>query len=234
MSLINRDKIVDDLLRRRPLGPKHPYQKVTYEKNVTGSRWCNRKRDHIEQVELIPSVTQWGYTDRQLFDLGFRSEEETMAYVLERFFDGKEKWSLGKKKATATRRTNRLWQRISPAVSNTISEGGVGIYKVRGSYHWTIGYLYATSKEEAKIAAKLYFGYLIKGDKYSTWPRTEFVRFGTVSDVLDLNAETKASIAGDITRAKSRIEDLKKEIETLNIRSSALAMVESQQLEAEL
>ena len=35
-----RDKIIDDLMRARPLGPNHPRQKSTYDKEKPGDRWC--------------------------------------------------------------------------------------------------------------------------------------------------------------------------------------------------
>jgi hypothetical protein len=105
-----KDKIIDDLSRVRPKGPKGV--KIDYDVNE------NYDYDlHRYTKEYIPSVPNYGYTDDQLYSLGFESHQEVVNYIRERDFEGMSNWNLGGKKATLTRRSNKVWEKISDAVS---------------------------------------------------------------------------------------------------------------------
>ena len=60
------DNILDDLLRRRPKGP--PGKNITYVA-VQGNQWCPKKGVYKSLTKS--SVHQFGYTDDELFKLGF-------------------------------------------------------------------------------------------------------------------------------------------------------------------
>ncbi len=231
-----RDKIIDDLMRARPQGPNHPYKKITYEKKITGDKYCRKTYEYIDIFELIPSDPLWGYTNETIFDLGIHEEEAAEKYIRDRFFEGKTKWNLGKQKSTVTRRTNRLWERIHNSVRAVKKVGGAGIYKVQASYREYFGYLYAATMEEAKTASDLYFGYLVPEEdrRYNTYPRVEFIRHGTAIDVTALNVKGAAAIKKNVAEAKKAIEEKEAHIEMLNARLHALAIVEEQQLAVEL
>jgi len=231
-----RDKIIDDLMRARPLGPDHPYKKITYEKRRNGDRYCRKSYAYVDTFELIPSDPLWGYTDETIFDLGIHEEDDAQKYVLDRWFEGKTKWNLGKRKSTVTRRTNRLWERVHESVRKVKKAGGTGIYKVHANYRESFGYLYAANMEEAKTASDLYFGYLIPESerRYNSYPRVEFIRHGTAIDVTALNVQGAAAIQKSVTEARKAIAEKEAHIEMLNARLSALAIVEEQQLAVEL
>ena len=227
-----KDKYVDDLLRARPQGPNHPQQKITYKKVRSGEKWCDTNYVYKDTYELIPSHPTWGYTSEQIFSIGLMDRDDVDSYVRERWFGGKGTYSLGRKKATVTRRVNRIWARLEGIIRKVKREGGVGIYNVRNGYYRNdgeFGNIYATSPEEAQRFADMFFGYL-SGDKRL---KVEFVRFGTPPEVISLNARTIQDGAEKIKNFESKIEQLQKWINDQRMRIETLSMIESQQLSAE-
>ena len=227
-----KDKYVDDLLRARPQGPNHPQQKITYVKAELSKDWCYRSCEYKYKYELIPSHPTWGYTAEQIFSLDLMNRDDVDEYVRNRWFDGKSTYQLGRKKATVTRRINRIWERLEGVIRKVKRDGGVGIYNVRNGYYrddGEFGNIYATSPEEAQRFADMFFGYL-SGDKRL---RVEFVRFGTPPEVISLNAKTIQDGAAKIQQFENKIEQLQKWIDYQRMRIETLSMIESQQLSAE-
>ena len=221
-----RDEIINDLIRNRPKGPsgvKLSYT-VTNEYCYDTGRYKNF---------AVPSLAQFGYQDGVLFDLGFKSRADVDFYLRKRDFDSKSDWNLGGKKATLTRRVNRLWSRIEDSVTRVRREGGKGIYRVSQSMysHSAFGHLYAETKEEASITAKIYFGYLTDNPDRM---RVEFVRRGSVAEMKSLNEAMIESIDRDIERNESELNSLLKRIENLKARKETLATVEAQQKAVEM
>ena len=71
---------------------------------------------------------------------------------------------LGRKKATLTRRSRRIWSRIDPAVRAVKREGSCGVYKVlesKWSYTGPMGFLHANNKDDAQNQADKFFGYVM-------------------------------------------------------------------------
>jgi hypothetical protein len=227
------EKTIKDLLRARPLGPEHPRKKIIYTKSKTGERWCSKECDYVDTYELKPSEKQWGYTDEELFKLGFKDKWDVKKYILARDFPGKDEHSLGRQTATLTRRTNRLWSRVEKSIGKITKSGGRGIYKVYGSYSWSIGYIFANDQEEAQHASKLYFGYLIESVYTYSYPRVKFIQFGTVQDAIPLNEIHRCEVVKKIEADQKRINDLSKEIDAHKTRLDALATVEAQQVKIE-
>ena len=223
---MNRVDIINDLIRNRPKGPAG--NTVTYE--VT-NEYCYDSGRYKNFAE--PSHAQFGYDDGILFDLGFKDRGEVDAYLRERDFDNKSDWTLGRKKATLTRRTNRLWDRISQSVRRVQRAGGRGIYKIKESpYSGSLfGHLYAETKEEAAITAKIYFGYLASEPERLT---CEFVRRGSVTEMKELNDSLVKSLDKKIERIESERANLEKRLQNLTARKETLATVEAQQTAVEM
>ena len=227
-----KDKYIDDLLRARPQGPNHPQQKITYVKEVTGEKWCEKKYEYKNTYEIIPSHPTWGYTAEQIFSIGLMNRDDVDEYVRNRWFDGKSVWQLGRKKATVTRRINRIWSRLDDVIRKVKRDGGVGIYNVRNGYYredGEFGHIYATSPEEAQRFADMFFGYLSADQRL----RVEFIRFGTPPEVISLNAKTVQNAAAKIKRMEDKIDVLQKNIADQRMRLETLSMIEMQQLNAE-
>lgn len=223
----NKDKIIDDLARVRPKGPKGV--KLTYDISEHYDYDVNRYRK-----EYIPNVPNYGYTDDQLYSLGFESRQDVVDYLRERDFEGQSNWNLGGKRATLTRRSNKVWEKISEPVRRIQQEGRPGIYKVTHPYATTrdLGHLYAESTKEAQQNANLFYGYLL-GQNH-TQCRVRFVKMGGVEDLRSMNEKTQSTLENAIKAAHKRIESYQQELEDLNSRLSTMRIVEQQQIAAEM
>ena len=224
-----RDKYIDDLIRARPQGPIG--NKVTY---TVEHKWCNRS-DRYRGIP-IPSDPMWGYSPEQIFSLGLYSRDDVEAYALKRWWKGTSKWSLGRQKATFTRRINRLWeQRLEDMVHKIQSSGGDGIYRVGlGRRYYSsqqeVGHIYASNQDEAKRFAEMFFSYLCEGD---VKVQVSFVRFGKPEEVIILNTNTVNNAAAKIKSMEEKIESLKASIKKQNMYLETLNMVQNQQLSIE-
>lgn len=225
MDRKTKNRIIDDLLQNRPKGP--PGVKVIY---TTKEDWDYHR--HQYRLMQVPDDDNFGYSDDALFSLDIFDSEQARTYIRERFFDGKNDWELGRRKATITRRTNRLWGRIKDAIIRVKHRGGKGIYEVKRRYSRDIyGYLFAVSKEEAQRSSQLFFGYLTKDNGLST--AVEFVRFGTPLDLLNLNKSVQSSYNNKIEQAMQSIKIHKDRITQWKAEMETLQMVEDQQIAVE-
>ena len=226
MLKTTRDAIIEDLLRARPRGPVG--RRVTYTVN---EEYDYNKSKYV--MTPVPSDEQWGYSDEEIYSLDLRSKDEVEKYVRDRWFEGKGSWSLGRQKATVTRRVNKLWDdRIEDIVSRVNRKGGAGIYSVRKGYYRNdgeFGHIYASTKEEAQRFAEMFFGYLMSEGK----PRIDFVRFGTPKEVVVLNAQTIQRASANLKKYQEKIEEMKKAISQQEMWLDTLSTVEQQQLAAE-
>jgi hypothetical protein len=154
-----RDKYIDDLRRARPMGPVG--RRVTYENKEV---YDHDKGRYV--LIATPSTPGWGYTDEEIFSLDLRTKDDVSDYVVNRWFKGKSKYSLGSKQATHTRRVNRIWEdRLKGIVARVSNEAGMGIYSVTlgRSYYSNsehVGHIYAADVAEANRFAEMFFSYL--------------------------------------------------------------------------
>ena len=227
MLKTTRDAIIEDLLRARPRGPVG--RRVTY----TVKEEYDYDKDKYVTIP-VPSDDQWVYTDQEIYSLDLRSKDDVEKYILERWFEGKSSWGLGRQKATLTRRVNKLWNnRIEDIVVRVSRKGGDGIYSVRKGYYrgdGEFGHIYASTKEEAQRFADMFFGYLIPESN----PRIEFIRFGTPKEVVVLNAKTVQRASDNIKKYQKKIEEMKEAITRQEMWLDTLHTVERQQLDAEI
>ena len=222
MDSTPRDIIVDDLLRNRPKGPAGV--KLTYEVN---SYYCYDT--YKDRKDVTCSHESYGYDEGVLFDLGFKEREQVATYISERFFEGKSPYSLGSRKVTHTRRTNRLWDRISSAVSSVSRAGGHGIYKLSVGYYGDnlLGHIHADSNEDALTLGNVFFGYVVKDSERI---RAQYVNRGSVHELAQLNSEITKRLQAQVKRQEKEIANAKASIEKWNDRIEVLNMVAEQQV----
>jgi hypothetical protein len=222
---MSKDNILNDLLRRRPEGPKG--KNITYI-TVRGD-WCYRRHDYKKVTK--PSDHQFGYTDDELFKLGFMNRHDVDQYFRLRDFEGKSDYRLGRRKSTLTRRVNLIWDRIESAIYRVSREGRKGIYAIRHYYSTVqLGHVYARNMAEAKESAKLFFGYLIPtADQF----KVTFVKIGEVSEISALNVQINNDIKLEIQSLKDSIIATKGRISNLEAILTTLSTVESQQIAVE-
>ena len=224
---MKRDKIIDDLLKKHPKGSGR--EKLTY---TSKREWSYDRRRYC--ITEIPSVEQFGYTDEEVFELGFLCQSDVTSYVRNRFFPGKSSWEIGRKKSTVTRRANRIWQRIEGGVGRIRRGGADGVYRVKRASGYNpvpLGHLYAKNQEEASESAKLFFDYLVDDGR---GVKVEFVKLGTVHEVHALNCSTNDKANARIVALEQEIADCLKQIEGLKAQQTTLNLVEAQQLAVEM
>ena len=117
------------------------------------------QRDDIVD-DLLRKTPKKLYDNETLFRMALHSDIDVQAYLLNRFFGGKSKHTLGRKKATLTRRTRRLWERLRESIFQTSRAGGGGIYEIKTGWGFlTLGYVYAASNKEALQLGELFLSY---------------------------------------------------------------------------
>ncbi len=194
-----RDKIVNDLLLKNPKGPA--------KKHTTHS--------NAEVVE------HYGYKKEVLFDLQIHSYVDATNYIRHRFFDGMTSKDLGRKRATVTRRSRRIWSRIDPAVRAVKREGSLGVYKVlesKWSYTGPMGFLHANNKDDAQKLADMFFGYVMTSSYSSSKPYVEIVQRGGPENLMKYNQEIVNKLVTTISGLEKDIEHKTKNLQTLKAR----------------
>lgn len=194
-----RDKIIDDLLLKNPKGPTK-----------------NHPAEPADEV-----VQHYGYKKEDLFDLQIHCYADAIQYTRHRFFNGMSSKDLGRKKATLTRRSRRIWSRIDPAVRAVKREGSCGVYKVlesKWSYTGPMGFLHANNKDDAQNLADMFFGYVMTSSYSSGKPHVEIVQRGGTEKLMKYNQEIVDKLVTTISGLEKDIENKTKNLQTLKAR----------------
>jgi hypothetical protein len=214
MILNQRDKIVDDLLLKNPRGPK------TSKPNTRAS----------EVVE------HFGYDKEDLFDFQLHSYTDVSEYIRNRFFGDIPREELGRKKATVTRRSRRLWNRLDPAVRTVKRAGDSGIYKIQESkwisYGGPMGFLHAFNQAEAQKLADMFFGYVMTSS-YSQKPYVEIVERGGTDNLMKFNKKVIDNLKKTIESLERDIVNKTKNLTTLQARLNAVEALQKGQTKSD-
>ena len=149
--------IVDDLLRKEPRGGGDRAGIEFFVENDYCSRY-NHWRDFFRCNKLY-----WGYTEMEIARLGFRSHSDVEQHVMTRFYpDHSSHWHLPSgKKAGASRKINRIWDRIEN-VSRAVRNGRLpGVYEISAGNNYyapTVGYVIADNGDHASQLGTTLFG----------------------------------------------------------------------------
>ena len=203
-----RDKIINDLLLKHPKGPKKSSPEATSE-----------------------VVEHYGYEKEDLFDLQIHSYVDAVQYIRHRFFDGLPDKDLGRKRATVTRRSRRVWSRLDPAVRAVKREGSRGVYKVlesRWTYTLPMGYLHANNREDAQKLADMFFGYVMTSS-YSSRPYVEIVERGGSESLMKYNQKIVENLKTTISGLEKDIEHKTKNLQTLKARLDVIEALQEGQ-----
>jgi hypothetical protein len=214
MTNDKKNKIIDDLLKKKPKGPKGA--DLTYDSK---EEYCYDRRRYVRYY--VCNDLGYGYGSRSLFKLGLHDKDDVREYVRNRWFEGQSSYKIGRKKSTVTRRTNRLWSRIEKAVRAQKTTGGKGIYKLSKGYRGdAFVYVFASSHDEAKTLGQVFF----QLDPIQA--KSDFIEFGTAEKLRNYNENLEkrfsTKIAGleeEIKSAHARIESLKSHCTTMQVLS---------------
>jgi len=219
-----RDKIVKDLLVRKPKGEAG--QGPTY--NIV-SYYCYDAHKNKNRVEC--NHPGWGYTDETIWDAGFRSESDVREYIFDKFYkseDVKAQYYLTQgKRAGVTRKANRVWQRITRALDRVRNSGAIpGLYRVRVDYDKDF-YFYGESSAEVNSLAELMLSPIYPDASMAVY----FVDRALPGDILDRNVPSFDKIKKDIESKKRRVEQLLKNVEEMESQAEYVKTLITQNLE---
>ena len=191
--------IVKDLLLRKPKGEKG--QSPTYE---IEEYYCYDARKNKKKV--VCSHTGWGYTDVTLWDLNFHCQSDVEQYIFETFYKNDELrlpyYLTSGQRGGLTRKTNRVWSRISNAVYRTARDGSIpGLYRVRVKWG-TEFFFFGDSVSEIKILAETMLGPIYPDENFGV----SFEGRSVPGDVLDKNVASFESHTKNIERIRNEAE----------------------------
>jgi hypothetical protein len=194
-----RKEITQDLLRNSPKGPGAFYKLPGKDNN-------------------------FGYSDHDIFQLGFKSEYDCRSGIIDIVCDGKMKYGDASAKRTLTRRTKRLWGRLQESIKKTKKQGGMGIYKIRSQWGFgsadTLGYVYSQSHEEAQKLGEVLYTYLVRGSNKRIG--TDFVEFADESRVSYYENQLKDKFYKIVISERKKHQESGEMIEYLTMRLDLL------------
>mgnify|MGYP001368270765 CR=1 FL=1 len=219
MNKERRDAIVTDLLLRRPKGDEgiepafEEYEEYCYD--------ANKDKKYIRCHH-----EGWGYTAETLFQLGFASHGEVQRWVLRKFYKAQSEWDLTSgQKAGCTRKSKRIWGRISPSIQRIQREGRPGVYRIsNGYYSNTIGTVYATDHEDAMKLAHMFYGYLLSDEDNRV--KSTFIKMGGIEQIQGENQSVIEEIKNEVKRTEARIKAQQEEIARKLMQIDAITMLQ--------
>jgi hypothetical protein len=149
--------IVDDLLRKEPRGGG---DRAGMEFEVR-NQYCNRY-NHWRDIQTCNKI-YWGYTELEIARLGMYNHSAVESYVMTRFYpDYSSHYHLPSgQKAGASRKINRIWDRIEN-IRRASQRGSLpGVYEISaGSSYYapTVGYVIADNGDHASQLGTTLFG----------------------------------------------------------------------------
>jgi len=219
-----RNKIVKDLLMRKPKGSKgiNPVYKVV-------QYYCHDAHKDKNRVKCEHSG--WGYTDETLWDLGFRVESDIRDYIFEKFYKSDEVlaecYLTSGKRAGITRKANRIWNRINSSLSTTRSSGKLsGLYKVRVGWSSNF-FFYGDSLAEVDTLAKTMLSAIYPDDELIV----TFVDKSLPGDILDRNIKGFESLEAEVDRKRKKADELKKAADLIETQADFVKTLITQNLE---
>lgn len=201
MTREEKNAIVKDLLALRPKGDgkkKLEFRDVEY--------FCYDACKHKNRVES--NDPHWGYSPEILWSLNLRSSSCCRRY-LEAVCYGDRVLSRGER-GGLSRKTNRLWQRVQPAIDLIQSEGREGTYQIRkGNFGDRLGVVFANNHDHAQQLGEMFYGYLSDGEQRI---RSRFIEMGSIDTVQAENQKMVDDHTASIEKLRSRIQSAKNEI----------------------
>ena len=164
------------------------------------------------------------YDNNLIFNMKFQSKADVRSYIRNRFFNGLSNDELGRRRATLTRRTNRIWARISNSVYSVRNKGGMGIWRVQLGFAETLGHIWARNRDEAVRDAKMLFGYLTPDAERRF--RVAFVEFGAAERLPAHNRDLNNRLTERIRHLKHEHDRAREKHEFAVAIQTALELVE--------
>ncbi len=224
--------IIDDLLLRYPKGRLKKLTKNDYQ---IQEKYDYDRDTHVKNVICTNRSEYWGWRKEDLFDLGFKRSCDVEEYVKDRWFKNEitHRGGYGSKRATLTRRTRRIWERIQPGIKAVVNEGGQGVYSIKGGGYGgeSFGHIFAESKAKAEsIASVMFFHVLTKHDQECEGSpiKAALISRGDIDLAMEQNSRYFKDMTGSIKNDADRIINLQARI---NRKTEQLAIMKDLQAE---
>ena len=231
-----RDKIIDDLLLRYPRGKTRKLKKGDYD---IDSNYNYERCVYVNTVICGPTSTSWGWSKEAFFDLNLHSEGAVEKYLKARFYEDEvtHRGGYGSKRATLTRQTRRIWERIQPAVKQVKTDGLEGVYKVGTSGYGSssLGHIFAATKDKAENIAAVMFAHLLTDDnrRYGgNGISAELVSRKNIKGAVSRNASFFKRIEESMDDQRKRIVQIEKEIARDQMKLATMMQLQDMLLEA--
>lgn len=231
-----RDKIIDDLLLRYPKGKTRKLKKDDYELDES---YNYERCVYVTTVETTSRSESWGWSKEEFFDLNLHSHDAVERYLKQRFYEDAitHRGGYGSKRATLTRQTRRIWDRISPGVKQVKSDGLEGVYKVSeaGYRSQSLGHIFAPTKEKAANIAAVMFAHILNDDsrRYGgSGINAELVSRKNIKGAVSRNASFFKRIEAEVSDQQKRIINIEKEIERAQMKLATMMQLQDMLLEA--
>jgi len=213
ISQKHADKIVDDLLKKYPQGPKLRLSKDHY---TLSESWDWRRRRYIRTVVLDEETPEWRCHETNLKSFGYGDGMLSMVIHYIEKAGGMRSYLRGRDRdcgeAAITRRANRLEKRISTAHARFTSADGRGIYRVRSN--GINIYVISNSTTTAKLLGKTMLatsGINLEDAIYSTK-----VSVASVELLKKYNDDSYKQALQRVQRLHKQIERQKAEVIAMN------------------
>ncbi len=231
-----RDKIIDDLLLRYPKGKTRKLKKGDYD---IDSNYNYDRAVYVDVVICGATSESWGWSKETFFDMNLHSEDSVERYLKKRFYEDAvtHRGGYGSKRATLTRQTRRIWERISPAIKQVKSDGLQGVYKVSaGGYRsQSLGHIFAASKDKASNIAAVMFAHILTDDnrRYGgNGINAELVSRKNIKGAVSRNSKFFKKIEESMDDQRKRIINIEKEIARDQMKLATMMQLQDMLLEA--
>jgi hypothetical protein len=231
-----RDKIIDDLLLRYPKGNTRKLKKADYE---IDENYNYERCVYVSTVVCSSATESWGWSKEAFFDLNLHSHDAVERYLKKRFYEYAvtNRGGYGSKRATLTRQTRRIWDRISPGIKQVKSDGLEGVYRVSASGYrsQSLGHIFAATQDKAANIAAVMFAHILTDDnrRYGgNGINAELVSRKNIKSAVSRNATFFKQIETEVSDQQKRIINIEKEIARSQMKLATMMQLQNLLLEA--
>jgi hypothetical protein len=230
-----RDNIIDDLLLRYPRGSTRKLKKAAYD---IDSNYNYDRCVYVETVITTSSSESWGWSKEEFFDMNLHSHDAVEKYLKKRFYEDEitHRGGYGSKRATLTRQTRRIWERIGDGIKQVKTDGLEGVYKIGASGYrsQSLGHIFAATKDKASNIAAVMFAHILTDDnrRYGgNGISAELVSRKNIKGAVSRNASFFKRIEIEVADQQKRIIQIEKDIARDQMKLATMMQLQDMLLE---
>jgi len=189
------------------------------------NQYCNRY-NHWRDIQTC-NKPYWGYTELEIARLGMHTHGAVESYIMDRFYpDAGSHYHLPSgQKAGASRKINRIWDRIESIRRATRRGSLPGVYEISAGdnyYAPTVGYVIADNGDHASQLGTTLFGCF--APNIESFPAT-FKGFPNIERLERLASQLQAKFVEEAEKIEVDYKAAKAENEKNSLNASMAQMV---------